>query len=291
MINFATFRQQYTSRIDEALSQQINQYQKDVDFAEMMRYALLNGGKRLRPLLTLATIQSFGKAPSEEAILAATAVEWIHSYSLVHDDLPALDNDALRRGQPTVHKKFGEAQAILVGDALLTGAFEIFGRLKTLPATTLVDLYRTLSNAAGANGMVIGQVADILGQHKQYSAEALLNKVHADKTGALLRYSAMAGGILAPDLTDEQRQNVVAALSEFGYYFGLAFQVQDDLDDIAQGSDAPLGTLPKLLGETGAREQRDAFLAQAQAQLHRIQTEVPDFDQTLLQEFLELIHD
>lgn len=283
MTDFATFRQTWGPEVNAILDQQLTKYTKNPAFTEMMRYALLNGGKRLRPLLTLAVVDSFDRPLTAQTVAAANAVEWIHSYSLVHDDLPALDNDDLRRGLPTVHAKFGEANAILVGDALLTGAFEIFGWLDEVPATTMVGLYRGLAAAAGANGMVIGQIADIAGQNAHYDAQTLLDRVHTDKTGALIRYAAAAGGVLAGETP-----SVIEALANFGHHFGLAFQIQDDLDDVQQGSDAALGTLPKLLGIDGARDLRDKHIAQATAELARILVEKPTFDAQLLIEILEL---
>ncbi len=209
-----------------------------------MRYSLFAGGKRIRPILAIAA----GKAvcANVEAIAdAAAALELIHTYSLIHDDLPALDNDDFRRGRPTCHKVFGDALAILAGDALLTLAFEV---LSTLPvdAQTRILLVKELSEAAGTvGGMIGGQVHDIEGE-RQPPTPSLLESIHRAKTGALLRASVRLGAIYASAPETE-----LAALTRYGEHLGLAFQIIDDVLDVEQSSD----TLGKTAGKDEAQQK------------------------------------
>lgn len=193
---------------------------------EAMRYAVLNGGKRFRPILLLASCEAVGGNP-RRALLPACAVEMIHAYSLVHDDLPALDNDDIRRGQPTVHRKFGEAIAILAGDGLLTRAFELLAGVK--PAEKSVRLIRELSRAAGTQGMIGGQVADILFAKQEFGRSlnlSALDYINRNKTGKLIEASAVLGALLGTDSPSEIQQ-----IRRFGCALGLAFQVVDDIMD------------------------------------------------------------
>ncbi len=207
-----------------------------------MRYSLLAGGKRLRPILTLTTGEAFG-APTAELMPAACAIEMIHTYSLIHDDLPAMDNDDLRRGRPTCHKAFGEALAILAGDGLLTQAFRVLaadgvGR----DAARQVRLIREIADAAGTvEALIGGQVADIESEG-QTVTQATLDYIHRSKTGAMLRVSVVAGGILA-GANDEQ----LAQLARFGERIGLAFQIADDILDVTSTSEQ--------LGKTPGKDQ------------------------------------
>ena len=187
-----------------------------------MQYAAFTGGKRFRPVLALSACEACGGRP-KDAILAALAIELIHTYSLVHDDLPALDNDDLRRGKPTCHKKFGEANAILAGDALLTLAFEWIAGIK--PADRAVRILREIAVAAGTRGMIGGQVAD-LESPAQKKSLAQHDFISRYKTGALIRVSAVAGAVAAgaPPQT-------LKALTHYGECLGLAFQVVDDILD------------------------------------------------------------
>ena len=206
-----------------------------------MRYSLFAGGKRIRPVLAMAAARAVSPMPQGIENAAAT-LELIHTYSLIHDDLPALDNDDLRRGRPTCHKVFGEAMAILAGDSLLTLAFEVLSRLKHVSAETKIVLVEELSRAAGTvGGMIGGQVNDIEGERKEPSA-LLLESIHRAKTGALLRASVRIGAIYA-GATDSE----LAALSEYGEHVGLAFQIIDDVLDVEQTSDA--------LGKTAGKDQ------------------------------------
>ncbi|MGA3023561.1 MAG: polyprenyl synthetase family protein [Bryobacteraceae bacterium] len=195
-----------------------------------MRYSLFAGGKRFRPILCIAAAEAVcDAAPGVEA--AACSLELVHTYSLIHDDLPALDNDDLRRGRPTCHKVFGDAMAILAGDALLTLAFQVLSQLH-VDAHRRVRLAEELATAAGTvGGMIGGQVWDLEGEGKRPTA-ILLEQIHRAKTGALLRASVRMGGIYAG--ADEVQ---LAALSKYGEHVGLAFQIVDDILDVEQPSE------------------------------------------------------
>lgn len=187
-----------------------------------MRYAVLTGGKRFRPVLTLAACEACG-GKAKDALIPACAVELIHAYSLVHDDLPALDNDLLRRGQPTCHKKFDEATAILAGDGLLTLAFEVLSEIR--PVTRIAAVLREISKASGARGMIGGQVEDIrIASGRKTAAEHDFISLH--KTGELIRASAVAGALAARASFRE-----INLMTRYGRCLGLAFQVVDDILD------------------------------------------------------------
>lgn len=206
-----------------------------------MRYSLFAGGKRIRPILAMAAARAIG-ADTVGIENAAGALELIHTYSLIHDDLPALDNDDLRRGRPTCHKMFGEALAILAGDALLTLAFEVLSRLPGVAAERKIWLVEELSRAAGTvGGMIAGQVHDIEGERQAPSA-LLLESIHRAKTGALLRASVRMGAIYAGAGAGE-----LTALSEYGEHVGLAFQIVDDVLDVEGSSEA--------LGKTAGKDE------------------------------------
>jgi geranylgeranyl diphosphate synthase, type II len=210
-----------------------------------MRYSLFAGGKRIRPLLAVAAAEAVSDAPAGVEN-AACALELVHTYSLIHDDLPALDNDDLRRGRPTCHKVFGEAMAILAGDALLTLAFEVLSKLEGVSAGRRVDLVGELATASGTvGGMIGGQVNDLEGEGKHPTA-ALLESIHRAKTGALLRASVRFGAIYAG--ADAAQ---LAALTEFGTRVGLAFQIVDDILDVEQPSEA----LGKTAGKDAAQHK------------------------------------
>ena len=214
---------------------------------------------------------------------AAQAVELIHAYSLVHDDLPAMDNDDLRRGKPTTHRQFDEATAILVGDALQALAFEVLSRDENLSPPVLVALIQALASAAGANGMVGGQSLDMLAEGQLVSLEALTN-VHARKTGALIQFAAIAPAVIANHPLD--------ALQTFGRCLGLAFQIQDDILD-ATGSDETLGkqagadlrqeksTYVKILGLEGARSALREATSQARTALSDAHLLTESFEQLI----------
>jgi len=207
---------------------------------QAMRYSVFAGGKRVRPILCMEAFRIFSSERAE-VLAVACALEFIHTYSLIHDDLPALDNDDLRRGRPTCHKKFGEAMAILAGDALLTLAFEVLANAPLLPAER-VALVREISSAAGTrDGMVGGQVADLEAEGKNVTPEAL-EYIHRSKTAALIRASIVSGAI-AGGASQEDRDR----LRTFGELIGWAFQVTDDILDVEESSAA--------LGKTAGKDQ------------------------------------
>lgn len=243
---------------------------------EALRYAVLGGGKRVRPTLTYAAARAVGIAP-ETVDQAAAAVELIHAYSLIHDDLPAMDDDDLRRGRPSCHRAFDEATAILAGDALQTLAFEAIATDDGLPAATRVALIANLARAAGSLGMVGGQALDLESEGRRLNLVQLEN-IHIHKTGALIRASvnaaALAGVGLAPDLAPARAE----ALDHYAKCIGLAFQIQDDLLDV-EGDTAIIGkqsgadaahdkaTYPSLMGNGPARETANDLVSDALASL------------------------
>ena len=190
-----------------------------------MAYSLMAGGKRLRPVLLMAAADAVG-ADGTKFLPVACALEMIHTYSLIHDDLPAMDNDDLRRGKPTNHVVYGEGIAILAGDALLTLAFTVILRQKAVSAEALLRVVDEVSRAAGAEGMVGGQVLDLEAENRQISMEEL-RRVHTGKTGALFRAALRSGAILA-GASEEQ----LSALTAYADHFGLAFQITDDILDV-----------------------------------------------------------
>ncbi len=210
-----------------------------------IRYSLFAGGKRLRPILTLAAAEAAG-GKAAEALPAACALELVHTYSLIHDDLPAMDDDDLRRGRPTSHKVFGEAVAILAGDALLTEAFRLLARLdlmKHVPFRRRLAAIQTVALSAGSQGMVGGQVMDMASEGEEISPD-ILQYIHAHKTGALIGAAAAVGGIISGGSRREVR-----ALEEYGRKIGLAFQIVDDLLDV-QGEEGQMG---KTVGKDRAK--------------------------------------
>jgi len=239
---------------------------------EAMRYALMGGGKRIRPFLVLNSARLFD-VPEEGARRTAAAIEMVHSYSLVHDDLPAMDNADLRRGRPSVHRQFDEATAILAGDGLLTQAFEVLAAPET-HADPLVraELALALARAAGAAGMVGGQMIDLEAQHATLDLEAI-TRLQRMKTGAIIGFSCEAGAILASAPAAAR-----LALQLYAEDLGLAFQIADDLLDV-EGSEAETGkpvgadaaagkaTFVSILGAERARAQAELLVAQAAAHL------------------------
>jgi farnesyl diphosphate synthase len=239
---------------------------------EAMRYALMGGGKRIRPFLVLNSARLFD-VPEIGALRTAAAIEMVHSYSLVHDDLPAMDNADLRRGRPSVHRQFDEATAILAGDGLLTQAFEVLADAET-HANPLVrsELVLALAQAAGAAGMVGGQMIDLEAEHAKLDLAAI-TKLQRLKTGAIIRFSCEAGAILASAPTKERR-----ALQRYAEDLGLAFQIADDLLDVESsaavtgkpvGQDQAAGkaTFVAVLGVDEARRQAKAIADRAASHL------------------------
>jgi len=239
---------------------------------EAMRYSLLAGGKRLRPILCLAACELAGGDPAV-AMSTAVALEMIHTMSLIHDDLPAMDNDDLRRGRPTNHKVYGEAVAILAGDALLTRAFEMVAlRSPGVSAERLVAVVGELALASGAPGLVGGQVVDLQSEGKRVDLETL-EYIHLHKTGALLRACVISGALLGG-----ASQDLLAALRTYARGIGLAFQIIDDILDVTASSEV-LGktagkdeavdktTYPKLLGLQESQQRAHQLVAEAKASL------------------------
>lgn len=235
---------------------------------EAMRYAVMSGGKRLRPFLVLESARLFGVA-EQSAMRTAAAVELLHCYSLVHDDLPAMDDSDLRRGRPSVHKQFDEATAILAGDALLTLAFEVLAAPETHGnGQVRAELVRDLARAAGAHGMVGGQMLDLLAEHAALDIGAI-TRLQRLKTGALIGFACGAGAILGHGSTTARQ-----ALQAYAHDLGLAFQIIDDLLD-AEGSEAAMGkpvgrdaaagkaTFVSILGAERARAQAELLARQA----------------------------
>ena len=236
-----------------------------------MRYSLFAGGKRMRPALCLAAAEACGGSEAD-ALPLACAVECIHTYSLIHDDLPAMDNDDFRRGKPTNHKVFGEGIAVLAGDALLTQAFEIAAQAKGWPRYPHRELILEIAKASGSLQLVAGQVADLEGEGKKISA-AELQYIHERKTSALLCCSVRLGGMSA-NCTPAQLE----ALTDFGYHVGLAFQVIDDILDVTQTSEqlgktagkdtaAQKATYPAIVGLEKSRKIAAQLTAKAFAAL------------------------
>jgi geranylgeranyl diphosphate synthase, type II len=269
------FLQRQKQRLEAMLPRYIARLQAPDTLKRAMAYSLEAGGKRIRPLLLFATLHSFEKDP-DIGLPVACAIEMIHTYSLIHDDLPSMDDDDLRRGKPTNHKVFGEAMAILAGDGLLTYAFQVIAEMKDDRITPEVQirLIEELAKAAGPEGMVAGQVADIEGEGRELSL-AQLEYIHRHKTGKMLQYSVLAGALLAGASERQQRD-----LYEFASHLGLAFQIRDDILDI-EGSEDKIGkrvgsdvekkkvTYPSLLTMEGAKEKLALHIAEAKRYLQK----------------------
>jgi geranylgeranyl diphosphate synthase type II len=266
----------YLNKKQELINKKLDYYLPvDNSFAqqvvEAMRYSVLAGGKRLRPILALAGAEAVGGKLSEDVIKVACALEYIHTYSLIHDDLPAMDNDSLRRGKPTCHMVFGEALAILAGDALLNYSFELLTSINSIDAgknRRLLNVIREIALCSGFKGMIGGQVADIISEKNgTIISKNLLTYIHKHKTAALFRASIKAGAIIVGATEKE-----LEYLDKYAYHFGLAFQITDDILDI-EGNAGELGkpigsdkrndkvTFPSLYGleksKTMARENID----------------------------------
>ena len=265
-----TWMQTHLDRIEMTLSEGIQQ-DSPAELGQAMRYAVLDGGKRLRPLLVLATAEAVGDSLQGAAALrAACAIELIHAYSLVHDDMPCMDNDVLRRGKPTVHVQFGEAQALLAGDALQTLAFEMLTPQDgTVPPSVQAVCVGLLARASGYLGMAGGQAIDLASVGHSLT-EDQLRQMHRLKTGALLLCSVQMGAKCVPGVSEQ----VLGALTRFGQALGLAFQVIDDVLDVTADS-ATLGktagkdvaadkpTYVALMGLEAAKNYADALAAEA----------------------------
>lgn len=296
-MEFQSFREIENPKVEQRMLDWLDKVQTDRgSLYESMKYSLAAGGKRIRPMLLLAVIESLG-GEVEKGYDAAVALEYVHTYSLIHDDLPAMDDDALRRGKPTNHIVYGEAVAILAGDALLTQAFEVIAR-STLSPEQKTQLMLALAKAAGANGMVAGQVKDIEGEGKELSLDDL-KQIHRKKTGALIEFAVIAGGVI-----EKVSAEVQDKLIQFADHFGLAFQIRDDILDVI-GSVEELGknvgmdaqheknTYPELMTLEGAKEALEEELNEANHILQQIETIYSDegkkVDMVLLKELVDVL--
>jgi geranylgeranyl diphosphate synthase type II len=282
------FARKYKQLLEAELRTLVDQLEAPSVIKDAMHYSLEAGGKRIRPLLVFATLDAFGVDP-QKGLLAAAAIEMVHTYSLIHDDLPSMDNDDLRRGKPTNHKVFGEAVAILAGDALLTYSFEVMGKIPEEDASTTIKLVIELAKAAGTEGMVGGQVADMEGEHKALTLEEL-EYIHIHKTGKLLGFSVLAGAIIAKATPSQ-----IESLSAFAHHLGLAFQIQDDILDVIGNQDLigkPVGsdttnhksTYPGLLSLEGAKEALKTQINLAKENLQKL-----GLNTNLLMELTDLV--
>ena len=260
------------------------------DLTETILYSIEAGGKRIRPLLLLELLEGFGLELTPAHFQVAAALEMIHTGSLIHDDLPAMDNDDYRRGRLTSHKKFGEDMAILAGDSLFLDPYGLVA-MAELPSQVKVELIAELSLAAGSFGMVAGQVLDMQGEGRKLTMDQL-QTIHANKTGKLLAYPFVAAGIIA-----QTGQSVLGKLRQAGELLGLAFQVRDDILDVTASFDqigktpqkdlvAEKSTYPALLGLDGARAFFDETLEQAKSLLEQLETE-SDFSVEEIQKIIE----
>lgn len=260
------------------------------DLTETILYSVEAGGKRIRPLLLLELLEGFGLELTPAHFQVAAALEMIHTGSLIHDDLPAMDNDDYRRGRLTSHKKFGEDMAILAGDSLFLDPYGLVA-MSELPSQVKVDLIAELSLAAGSFGMVAGQVLDMQGEGRKLTMDQL-QIIHANKTGKLLAYPFVAAGIIA-----QTGQSVLGKLRQAGELLGLAFQVRDDILDVTASFDqigktpqkdlaAEKSTYPALLGLDGARAFFDETLEQAKSLLEQLEKE-SDFSAEEIQKIIE----
>lgn len=288
---FKCFSENYLSSFEDYLLSHINN-QSGTNLEASMNYSLAAKGKRLRPLLLLAVIKSFNKSV-ELGYPAAAALEMIHTYSLIHDDLPAMDDDVLRRGLPTNHIQFDEATAILAGDALLTLAFKVV-TLGELDAAIKLELTQLLAETSGYEGMVGGQKSDIDGENVELDLEDI-EHIHLRKTGALIKMAAVSGGLITG-----QSEEVITQLTKFAEDIGISYQIRDDILDVVGteeelgkgvATDAELGksTYPSLLGLEGAFDALEHRLSNAKQALHEIKVIVPDFETVLLDDFVQLL--
>ena len=281
--------QQLQQEVDIHLTQLIEKRVSDIRLKEAMLYAVQSGGKRIRPLLTLA-VGASGTSKNEAALDLACALEMIHTYSLIHDDLPGMDDDDLRRGRPTVHKAFDEATAILAGDALLTLAFEVAVNAN-LEASQLVEAVKILSTASGMSGMISGQMKDIASEEVTITLEQM-KEIHREKTGELLLAAVRLGNLFVSDETQKE------AFVSYATHFGLAFQIQNDLQDVCwtseqtgkeTGKDSELSknTYPSLLGVEGAKEALSTEINFCKSALDEVDDTLENKQtKTLLVEFL-----
>ncbi|MDO1605555.1 polyprenyl synthetase family protein [Lactobacillus sp. YT155] len=275
MNNFQDFQHEHAEKLILTADNLIDQKVNNRELAESMRYSFDAGGKRIRPILFLATLQTFGVNQLSNYYDVAASLELIHTYSLIHDDLPEMDNDDLRRGKPTNHKVYGTGSAVLAGDALLTMAFEFISNNEVITAQQKIELVKILSTKAGANGMISGQWLDI-NNTGHVLDQSQLEKLHKQKTGDLLLASLEMALALV-----EASDRDYAEISQFGKKIGLAFQVKDDILDVTSTTEQ-LGkkaqkdsvegknTYPSLLGLEGAKKYLQELRDSAQDNLDRL---------------------
>ena len=281
--------QQLQQDVANHLTKLIEERPTEARLKEAMLYAVQSGGKRIRPLLTLA-VGSAGTSTNKAALDLACALEMIHTYSLIHDDLPGMDDDDMRRGRPTVHKAFDEATAILAGDALLTLAFEVAANAN-LEARQLVEAVKILSSASGMSGMISGQMKDIASEEVTITLERM-KEIHREKTGELLLAAVRLGNLFVDDAKMKE------VFVSYATHFGLAFQIQNDLQDVCwtseqtgkeTGKDSELSknTYPSLLDVEGAKDALASEIESCKLSLHKVAL-TPETQQTkaLLIEFL-----
>ncbi len=295
MQSFVTVQKQYSQRVDNALEEKISQLPfNQASLAQAMNYGTLLGGKRLRPFLVYAVGKMLGVSLANLDAPAA-AIECIHAYSLIHDDLPAMDNDDLRRGQPTCHIRFGESHAILAGDALQTLAFSILADtpMDDVAQDDRITMFSFLASASGAAGMCLGQALDLESERKAVDVDTL-EQIHRHKTGALIKAAIQMGAVAA----GRQGRQLLPLLEEFAEKIGLAFQIQDDILDVIgetdktgkrQGADLEhqKSTYPALLGLAQAKEKAQLLHDEAMAILQHLANK--DYDVSQLQALTNFI--
>lgn len=278
-MDLESFSQKIRPEIDATLSKNIPLASESHLLSDAMLYAVMAGGKRLRPLLTLAVIATAGKA-IDPYLKPASALELMHTYSLIHDDLPAMDNDDFRRGKLTTHRKFGEDIAILAGDALQPLAFEWIASSHELTDSQKVALISKFTQASGQAGMVAGQVKDVLATADNAITLNEAVSIHQLKTGCLIAYAAYAGGVMA-DVSIAARN----MLWEFGMSYGLAFQIKDDLDDLKEDGVLAKQSYPAILGVRGAKKRLSVEVARSRQAIKAF-SELTHFETELLLSFL-----
>ncbi|MBS9335750.1 polyprenyl synthetase family protein [Fructobacillus papyrifericola] len=302
MTNFKDFIKTYKPQVEAALVAEttkpekalISNYEEDAAYEKALQYALLTPGKRLRPLLALAVIDSFGQDIDGQAVKAASAIEWVHAYSLVHDDLPEMDNDAYRRGKLSVHALYGPALAVLVGDALQANAYAILSSLTAISAEQQVKMVATLANRSGAFGMVYGQVLDMrnhdakgigeVGSMERVEAFSNLMKVYQMKTADLLVAAALIGGHYLG-----LGQEALLHLERYATKLGIIFQIQDDIDDYEQDVKEDVVSFVRFYGLEESKKMVADLLDQAHGALADLKAVDGRFDPALLTDLIDLI--
>ncbi|WP_062198497.1 polyprenyl synthetase family protein [Massilibacterium senegalense] len=272
-LSFKEYLHEKRNIIEQALPTYFEHKMIPIPLKESMCYSLQAGGKRLRPVLVLAMLDAFQKEPLI-GLDVACAIEMVHTYSLIHDDLPAMDDDQLRRNLPTNHVKFGEATAILAGDGLLTFSFQVIAESKNIAPEMKVQLIQQFAKAAGPEGMVAGQIVDMEAEKRQVSLEEL-TYIHTHKTGDLLAFSIESGALLAG--ASEQQMKYI---HQYARSLGLAFQIKDDILDV-EGDEVTLGkhvgsddeqeksTYPKLLTLQGAKQTLYEYIEEAKQSIQK----------------------